>query len=132
MRYGSWGEEQLTLRADGSFEQAYQGLGARDEPYRFKSKTRWSIEPLAGGFYRLHLPGLRYNVYGLNGQKERVMYYDPFVNKAVKMENELILHVRQDASGQLILHHLFLGADEGFPIFGAESLIFRRVGGNNK
>lgn len=130
VRYGSWGSEwgseELTLNADGSFEQTYRGLGVPEAARTTKSRQSWWLEPLEGGFVRLHLPGLEYNVSGYARYAYLQFRYDPFVHESVEVNHELILQVRQDSSGELLLHHLVRSADEGFPLFDGESLIYRR------
>ena len=41
--------------------------------------------------------------------------------------DELVLQVLVDSSGNLVLRHLFLGPDEGIPLFGEDRAIFHRV-----
>jgi hypothetical protein len=43
------------------------------------------------------------------------------------MAGELILNVRMDGSGKLVLYHMRTSADGGFPILGKEQEFFRRV-----
>jgi hypothetical protein len=54
-------------------------------------------------------------------------FFDPFAEELVLMVGELILHVRTDSSGELLLHHVWTHHEGGFVISGCSREQFRRV-----
>lgn len=144
---GTWetryaGVDRLIIRADGTFKQIYQ-----QEDYVYETPwNKWWVERFPDGRVRLHLQGARnYRVDILLAERdglhhacpkeypdckwasEPYPYYDPFAREFVDMVNKLVLNVRSDSSGDLLLLHLWIGGDQGFPIIGGEREVFRRV-----
>jgi hypothetical protein len=139
--------DTLILRADGRFKQTYRRPG----PEQYVYETPWNpwwIERLPDGGVRVHLQGARYYAEGpmiaeLDGEgypcprdapecPERdqlgpYAFYDPIADETVHMVRELVLNVREDSSGRLLLLHMWLGRNEGFVIFGCESTMFQAV-----
>ena len=54
-------------------------------------------------------------------------YWDPIAREFVQMVEELVLNVRTDSTGELILLHMRMSSAEGFPIIGGGTEEFRRV-----
>jgi len=121
--YGSSGTDKLIFYEDGTFKQVYKGPKG---DYHSQRNTWW-LERLADGFARIHLPGAHYYAPGSNNEFAPSYVYDPFLQATLELDDELVLHIRLDSSGKLLLHHLFLDSDEGFPIVGANTLIFRHI-----
>jgi hypothetical protein len=129
--------DSINIDADGNFTQIYENTHIK---YVFKSeKNQLALEKLTNGIIRLHLPGGRYYLEGIsvaetNGRSvsneplglKYSPFYDPFANTAVKMVDELILVVKVDTKGNLILHHMWTSSDRGFLIFNADREIFYR------
>ena len=118
------GKERLILNEDGSFQQIYEEVRDDQSSFTFTSHQSWWIEHLDKGYVRLHLPGAKYLALGTNWSGTGCCI-DLFTGERLIVENELILHVRQDSSGQLLLHHLSANADAGFPIFARGSVYYR-------
>jgi hypothetical protein len=131
--YGIWeasygnDKDRLTIFEDGLFEQEYN----QQPDYQYKSgKNSWHLEKFSDARIQIHLVSAHYYLAGAsyfenNGWGRQL--YDPFSKSLIKMENELILAVVYKQSGQLVLHHMLLGPDEGFPIF-ASGYYFQRIG----
>lgn len=141
---GTWETEygrsvdRVTLAADHTFEQLYEDGYAPEYVYH-SPPGKWWVEYLQDGEIRLHLEGARYYPAGL-GIAEReglesygqphpppMPFFDPFAQEGVFMVGELVLQVRTDSSGELLLHHLWMHHDRGFAIAGCQRLQFRRV-----
>jgi len=136
--------DTLVLSGDGSFQQIYQDGYAADYVY----ETAWNdydLERFADGRVRLHLQGARYyaqgtetaetdglqpepwpGFYGASGPPA-YSFYDPFAEQVVYMVGELVLNVRVDSSGELLLYHMDIETDGGFAQTGCQRRIFRRV-----
>ena len=142
--YGRGSVDSITLRDDGTFRQIYSDPA--DGGYRYETPwNRWWLEHGPDDLVRLHLEGARYYVDGIEtGEREGLEpelspgfwgspgppstgFYDPFAEEHVFMLGELILSVRLDSSGDLLLHHLWTHHDRGFPLYGCQSEQFRRV-----
>jgi hypothetical protein len=140
--------DTLTLRSDGTFKQVYSDPTKGDYQYE-TAWNRWWLEHFADGRVRLHLEGARYYVAGTRigeldghtwgeGDKDSTdstheggalpwPFYDPFSLDHLEMVGELILNVRMDSTGELLLHHMSHGADGGFAMSGCEQDHFRPV-----
>lgn len=143
--YNSGGVDRLVITPESTFQQSYSQLG-----YSFK--TEWSklrMERFPDGRVRLHLEGARYYLEGiefaeLNGRRypcpaedlDKCLgrlemgpfhFYDPIVRDFVEMLGKLVLNVRSDSSGQLILMHMWTSSDDGFPIIGEDETEFHRI-----
>jgi hypothetical protein len=121
--YSRQSTDRLELRADGTFRQTYADSG---ENYAFETRwNAWRLQRLSDGLIRVHLKGARYfpdtpaqQAYGL---------YDPFAKETLRPINELVLSVRVDLEGELVLHHMWTTSDRGFALFGGEKLYFVRI-----
>lgn len=141
------GVDTLTIRDDDTFKQVYRD---RYEPdYLYETPwNEWWLERFGDGRVRVHLQGARYYPRGIQtaeldglkapcptslpgciGQPSSLPYrfVDPFTRDGVDMVQELVLNVRIDSAGELLLHHMFYHGDEGFVISGCGSYHFRRV-----
>jgi hypothetical protein len=136
--------DMLVLSGDGSFQQVYQDGHADNYVY----ETAWNdydLERFADGRVRVHLQGARYyaqgtsiaeneglqpepwpGFYGESGPPA-YLFYDPFAEQPVFMVRELVLNVRVDSSGELLLYHMDIESDGGFAQTGCQRRIFRRV-----
>ena len=150
---GTWearyhpGVDTLHIREDGTFRQLY----VHDDYWRhYEYETPWNewwSERLPDDIMRIHLPGARYYLRGIGiGEREAFSapcpagtprsrgascsaahsFVDPFTRELVVMPRELVLTVRVDSSGELLLHHMFYSLDEGFGLSGCHSYQFRR------
>jgi hypothetical protein len=149
-RYTGWpaGDiDRLTFREDGTFRQVYQNFRLKDYVY----ETQWSewwLERFPDGRVRVHLQGARYYASGITiaeleglgmpcptsqpgctGEPRLPPYpfFDPFAREYLHMERELVLNVRVDSAGELLLHHMWFHSDRGFAVAGCEADHFRRV-----
>lgn len=141
---GTWKTEygrsvdRVTLAADHTFEQLYED-GYTPEYVYHSLPGKWWVEHLQGGEIRLHLEGARYYAAGVeiaeceglesygHQQPHPMPFFDPFAEEGVFMVGELVLQVRTDSSGELLLHHLWMTHDRGFAMTGCQRLQFRRV-----
>lgn len=144
-RYGR-SVDRLILRADGTFKQVYQDNTV--EGYVYETPwNEWWLERFPDGRVWVHLQGARYYLAGIRiaeleglpepaptdqpelWGKDRfpLSFYDPFGKEFLEMVGELILSVRSDDSGEIILHHMWGSADRGFAIIGGEMEVFRRI-----
>lgn len=121
--YSKQSTDRLELRADGTFRQTYADSG---ETYAFETPwNAWRLQRLPGGLVRVHLDGARY--FPESPAQEAYGFYDPFANELLRPIKELILNVRVNMEGELVLHHMWIGTDRGFALFGGEKEYFRRV-----
>ncbi|HUW14590.1 MAG TPA: hypothetical protein VM537_33025 [Anaerolineae bacterium] len=145
-RYGRR-TDKLVLRDDGTFKQMYRDITQGDYAYE-TPWSEWWLERFADGRIRLHLRGARYYVdgtrigeldgyaYGLGvgnaspGDKPSTVpwpFYDPFTHQHLEMVGELILNVRVDSQGQILLHHMSYTSNGGFVMSGCQQDQFRRI-----
>jgi hypothetical protein len=120
-RYMEWGVDRLILRSDGTFKQVFQDVDCED----CGSETewnRWWVERFPDGRVRLHLEGARYYPQATVGG-----FWDPIADELVHPMLELVVNVRVDSSGELLLLHMWPQADHGFAIIGCEGDQFNRV-----
>ncbi len=149
VHYMEWGSDSLLLKADGTFKQVYQD---RTQDYAFETPwNQWWVERVGDGAVRLHLQGGRYYADGiLIAELDGVGlpcpksepdcwqdldlppygFYDPVQEEIVHMVGELILNVRSDSSGQLLLLHMWPAAAEDFGVFACQMGEFRRLSGS--
>ncbi len=121
--YSRQSTDRLELRADGTFRQTYADSR---ENYAFETPwNAWWLQRLPGGLIRVHLEGARYFPDSLAQQAYGL--YDPFAKEILRPIKELILSVRVDLEGELVLHHMWTGSDRGFALIGGEKLYFRRI-----
>lgn len=130
-RYGL-SVDTLTLKADGSFKQVY--TDHYNEGYVYETGwNRWSVQRLGDGRVRLQLHGARFYQDGIAVAEEggwghgTQSFYDPISVRTVDMEGKLVLNVRADPAGHVILYHMWSTGDQGFAMTGCEGDIFRRV-----
>jgi len=128
----------LTLGADHTFQQVYKDNYVPEYVYR-SPRGKWWTERLQDGQVRLHLEGARYYPAGIKvGERDGLEsygepdpppmpFFDPISQELVLMVGELVLQVRVDSSGELLLHHLWMHHDRGFIIAGCEGEHFRRM-----
>jgi hypothetical protein len=116
-----WGIDRLILRSDGTFKQVFREAYCED----CVSETGWNewwVERLPDGRVRLHLERARYYP-----QPTVAGFWDPVADELVQPMLELMVNVRVDSSGQLLLLHMWPQADHGYAIIGCESFQFNRV-----
>lgn len=130
--------DTLTFREDGTFKQVYRDPAQRDYQYETPWNA-WRLEWLPDEGVRVHLEGGRYYPDGIETAEREGLesygepdpppmpFFDPIAEELVFMVGELVLHVRVDSSGELLLHHLWMHHDRGFLISGCHSEQFRRV-----
>jgi hypothetical protein len=151
---GTWearyrgGVDTLTIRDEDTFKQVYRDQYEAEYLYE-TAWNEWWLERRADGRVRIHLQGARYYPRGIRtaeldglgaptcptsspgctGKPFPLPYpfVDPFTRDRVDMVQELVLNIRVDSAGQLLLHHMFYHGDEGFVISGCGSYHFRRV-----
>ena len=142
------GLDTLHIRGDGTYKQVY----VHDDYWRhYVYETTWDewwLERLPDGIMHIHLRGGRYYLRGI-GVGERDAFsapcstgtprgsgepcsatqplVDPFTRELVVAPGELVLTVRVDSSGDLLLHHMFHSLEEGFLLSGCQSYQFRRL-----
>ncbi|MGB3904008.1 MAG: hypothetical protein WBB22_03735, partial [Anaerolineae bacterium] len=145
-RYGSR-VDTLILKDDGTFKQVYRDPTAEDYVYE-TAWNKWWLERFPDGRVRMHLPGGRYYIDGVtiaeldgyayggpSGNRESTPeagalpypFYDPFGKERLHMIGELVLTVRVDSSGELLLHHMTYSSEEGFAMIGCQRSHFRRL-----
>ncbi len=142
IEYSAERTEVLVLLADGQCKQLY-----REQEVQVEAPcANWRIERLVDDRIYLHLLGAKYYFNGLsfadrghtpcldgdNFCKEiidqiPVVSYDWIGKEYVDTTGQLILNIRQDASGEIILLHLWDSSDRGFPIIGGEAEIYRQT-----
>lgn len=139
--------ERLVLKSDGTFDQFYHSKNEEDY-LPGSSATQWRLKYFADGRVRLYLQGGRYFRRGLefarlngwelsplasdsdlpqNESKRLALFYDPIAQEYLTMENELVLNIRANKSGDLLLLQMWTSSDEGFSIIGRKSEIFQRI-----
>ena len=59
--------------------------------------------------------------------KSPFYFYDPIARETVYMIGELVLNIRSDSSGEIIMQHMWTSSDRGFPLIGAQSEIFKKI-----
>ncbi len=141
------GIDNLTIRADGTFKQVYRDYTVEGYVYE-TSWNKWWVERFSDGRVWVHLQGARYYLDGIMmaeldgkdypGPEDQpdfwgktgpppFPFYDPFGKRPLYMVGELVLNVRCDSSGEIILHHMWTSSDRGFAIIGGDVEVFRRV-----
>ena len=124
--------DRLMLRADRTFKQMYTSGYA--EGYLYETGwNSWGVQRLRDGRVRVHLQGARFYPDGIAIAEEggwghgTGSFYDPMSVHPVDMDGKLVLNVRVDPDGELILYHMWSTGDQGFAMTGCERDIFRRV-----
>jgi hypothetical protein len=117
--------DRIEIRQDGAFKQTYKKSGEPD--YVWETPwNEWRLERLRDGLVRVHLEGAAWWMlappYRRGGH-----FHDPYTQELTFIQNELVLHVRMDSKGELLLHHLWISVDSGFALIGGEVEVFRRV-----
>ena len=133
------GVDRLIIKEDGTFRQIYEERVAYAiRLYRYETPwNQWWVERFSDGRVRLHFEGGRYyrdgtrigelDGMGFGPEPLPWLFYDPFEGEYLEMVGELILNVRVDSRGKLLLHHMFSGTDDGFGLTGCQEQYFRRV-----
>lgn len=144
--YGTGTTDTILLKDTTTFQQRFTDT---NQNYIYESNwNKWELEYLSNGLYRVYLYGARYYLAGIevaetDGRRdpknpcltptdcswgvEPRQFYDPYTQGLVQMVGELILDVRVDASGNLILHHMWTSSDRGFALIGGDQEIFYRT-----
>jgi hypothetical protein len=140
-KYGKNEVDTITIGGDGSYQQKYIN---EDWNYIYETGWRsWRLENRPDGSIYVHFSGGRYYLEGIrrgeldgrgdfcppdcNSGFDPFPFYDPYANVDIEMVNELVLSVRADTRGNIVFHHMWTSSDEGFPIIGGGTEIFRRV-----
>jgi hypothetical protein len=150
-KYMGWGDETLIIQSDGKYKQIYLDNNINDGRYVFETPwNAWRVEQQSDRRIHLYLDGAKYFLEGVDAvDKTRGSLipcpdadnpscingvivvpfpaYDWIGDELVEMIDSLVLNVRMDSSGDIILVHLWLSSDRGFPILGGESEIYRKV-----
>jgi hypothetical protein len=131
--------DRLIINADGTFKQSYEERVAGFlRLYLYETPwNRWWVERFSDGRIMVHFEGGRYYLQGsgigeLDGTPHGPSslpwpFRDPFSDEYVDMVGKLVLSVRVDSRGELLLHHMFYSADEGFRRRRCQEQYFRRV-----
>ena len=120
-RYMEWGVDRLSLRPDGTFKQLFRKTNCED----CVSETgwnKWRVERFPDGRVRLHLERARYYPQPTVGA-----LWDPIAREPVHTMLELVVNVRANSSGELLLYHMWPQWDVGIAIIGCEGDQFNRV-----
>ncbi len=121
-RYSEEQTDRLILRSDGVYKQVFQS----GERVLETEWNPWELEHLPSGNVRAVFEQGRFNA-SQAGLPINMEFYDPFEGEIVRMRNKLVLQVRTDSAGNLILHHLFTDPDNGFLLVGGQRRYFQRV-----
>ncbi len=121
-RYSAEEVDQLVIRSDGTYKQVFRrGQRLIESEWHY-----WELEHLDSGNTRIILHQGRFNA-SQAPLPLNLEFYDPFEEEFVRMRWRLVLQVRTDSSGNLILHHLFTDPDNGFLVFGSQRRYFQKV-----
>jgi hypothetical protein len=134
------GVDRLIIKGDGTFKQIYEERVAYVVTlYRYETTWNpWWLERFPDGRVRIHLEGARYYREGkriaeLEGMSFGTAplpwsFIDPFGGQDLDMVGKLVLNVRADRRGELLLHHMSFASDGGaFGIISCREQYFRRV-----
>ena len=120
----------------------------RQDNYREKAWEDWWLERLPDGSVRIHLQGATYYpeefvVPDLGSSSESCpeddwgceqrylhwpyAFYDPITAETVPMQGALVLNVRRDALGSLLLYHMRTGPGQLVLLTDCQAEHFRRV-----
>lgn len=124
--------DTLVLRRDGTFKQIYED---RLHPrHRYETPwNQWNVHRFPDGRVRATLEGARYYAAGTRVAEDggrfggEMRFYDPIAHEFLDTERELVLNVRVDSSGELLLLHMWSTGDDGYPVFLCGWTFFRRV-----
>lgn len=136
-QYMEWGIDKLILKADGTYEQTYRDFSVEDYVYE-TPWNEWSVEYFPDGRARLHLKGARYYFAGiriaeldgmssLDPESSPSPFYDPVTEGFLSMVGELVLNVRENSSGELVLLHMWTDFDREVAIIGGKAEEFHCV-----
>jgi hypothetical protein len=149
--YSEKRQDTIVITSEGKFIQKYQEQEEGNDVFTFETQpSNFWIEFLNDGRAYLHLTGARYYFDGISGYERHFNFqvpcnnennpeckqgkqpiafhaYDWIGQEWVEMNDELILNIRLDSKGNIILVHMWSYSDRGFPIIGGEAEIFRRV-----
>jgi hypothetical protein len=146
-RYTDGSLDRLIFAADGTFKQIFHDA-SREYRVEETARKRWWLEHLPSGGVRVHLQGAKYYPQGMvvpdlgsavdsyapddAACRQRYnqwpyAFYDPIADEAVTMGGALVLNVRVDLSGELLLHHMRTGSDQLIVMSECQAELFRRV-----
>ena len=124
--------DRLILSTDGTFKQVY--TSGYTEGYVYETGwNSWGVQRLGDGRVRVRLQGARFYPDGIAVAEEggwgrgAGSFYDPITVRPLDMDGKLVLNVRVDPDGELILYHMWSTGDQGFAMSGCERDIFRQV-----
>jgi hypothetical protein len=124
--YGRQRTDRLELRADGKFKQTYKEH-AEEESVFETPWNEWWLERRPDGLIRVYLDGARYFLD--DPMMQALGLYDPFAREWLPPMKQLVLSVRMDRNGELLLHHMWTGSDRGFALMGGDREWFGRIAG---
>ncbi len=139
--------EELSVYRDGKYQQIY-----RDNVVVLESPSNdWKIQHLPDGRMYLHLIGAKYYFFGASATSDGyalclevdptceeidnivpIEAYDWIGKEWVDVSGQIVLNVRMNSNGEIILLHLWKNSDRGFPIFGGEAEFFKKEEDNVK
>jgi len=146
-RYADGSLERLIFAADGTFKQIFHDAGQQHRVEETAGE-RWWLERLDSGGVRVHLQGAKYYPQGMVVPDLRLAvescpsddaacrhrydqwpyaFYDPIADEPVTMAGSLVLNVRVDLSGRLLLHQMRTSPKELIVIWQCQGEHLRRV-----
>lgn len=144
-KYTSYQVDTIVINDDETFTQQFEDSRIS---YLFETTGEWYLQHFPDGSIYLHLLSGRYYVEGIKRaeqdgrdlpctqefsdcwwENDPFLFYDPYRDSFVEMLDQLILTIRADRLGDIVLHHLWTSSDRGFTLIGGEDEIFRRIEG---
>ncbi len=141
--YGGHQIDTIVISDDRTFIQRFEDT---KNDYLFETEGEWYLERLSDGSVYLHLVNGRYYVAGITRaerdgrglpctqefpdcwwENEPFLFYDPYSDRFVEMVDKLVLTIRVDYTGNIVLHHLCTSSDGAFAIIGYEKDIFYKM-----
>ncbi len=139
-----WGDDELVLRADGTFKQIYHDRTV--EGYVYETPwNEWWVERFPDGRIRVHLQGARFYAAGIETAEWEgiwshcpedqpdcewyyapLPFYDPIGDESLDMVGELILNVQVNSSGEIVLLHMLMSRDAAWLYPAGEMIEFSR------
>ena len=124
VQYSEKAWEKLVLQ-ENEFSQEFQDQYNGGHHFK-QSGKKWEIKEFPDGRTQVLLDNGKYFLLGYS-LSDKLPIYNPFTGEFLRPSTQLRLEIRTDSSGELILHHLYIDADAGFPLFGREHQFFRRA-----
>jgi hypothetical protein len=146
-RHADGSLERLVFAADGTFKQVFHDAG-QEHRVEETAGEHWWLECLDSRGVRVHLQGAKYYPLGMvvpdlqlavescpsddaacrhRYDQWPYAFYDPIADEPVTMAGTLVLNVRLDLSGRLLLHQMRTSSKELIGISHCQSEHFRRV-----